>query len=146
VRSRTLFFYGTLQFPAVLEAVTGRRLACETAVLDGYARFRVRGEVYPGIVAAAGAHVPGVICSGVDPVALARVDRFEGEMYRREPVQVRAGRDGHAVDAETYVVRPRWRGLLADAPWDPDEFARRWHDAYVREGIAERRARGTLVR
>lgn len=140
MRTHILFFYGTLQFPAVLEAVTGRRLEGESAVLDGYARFRVRDEAYPGIVAAQGAHVPGVICTGIDPVSLARVDRFEGRMYRREPVQVRAARDGRAVDAETYVVRPRWRGLLADAPWDPDEFARRWHDAYVREGVAARRA------
>lgn len=147
MRTRTLFLYGTLQFPAIFEAVTGRRLEAESAVLEGYARFRVRGEAFPGIVAAAGAHVPGVICPGIDPVSLARVDRFEGEMYRREAVEVRAGRDGRAVAAETYVVRPRWRRLLADAPWDPGEFARRWHDAYIRdEGIGGRRMRGSLVR
>lgn len=146
MRTRTLFLYGTLQFPAVFEAVTGRPLESESAVLDGYARFRVRDEPYPAIVAAAGAHVPGVICADVDPVSLARVDRFEGEMYRRETVQVRAGREGRAVDAETYVIRPRWRVLLVDAPWDPDEFARRWHDTYVREGIAARRAHRMLVR
>lgn len=147
MRSRTLFFYGTLQFPAIFEAVTGRPLDGENAVLEGYARFRLRGEAFPGIVAAAGAHVPGVICRGIDAVSLARVDRFEGEIYRREPVEVRAGPDGRPVPAETYVVRPRWRGLLADAPWDPEEFARRWHDAYLRdEGIATRHARSTLAR
>lgn len=146
MRSRTLFCYGTLQFAAIFEAVTGRSLEGEDAVLEGYARFRVRGEAYPGIVAAAGAHVPGVIYTDIDPVSLARVDRFEGEMYRRQAVQVRASPEGRAVAAETYVVRPRWRVLLADAPWDPDEFARRWHDAYVRECLTERHASGTLVR
>lgn len=146
MRARTLFCYGTLQFPAIFEAVTGRPLEGESAVLEGYARFRVRGEVYPGIVEAAGAHVAGVIYSGIDPAALARVDRFEGGMYRRETVRVRVSREGRIVTAETYVVRPRWRVLLTDAPWDPDDFAHRWHDAYVHECSTGHRARGTPVR
>jgi len=138
MRSRRIFAYGTLQFPDIAAAVAGRRLPASAARLHGYARFQLKGEPYPGIVPRAGASVPGVVYEGVDGIVLDRLDEFEGEMYRREDVQVIVddGVDGDGegtpLAAQTYVIRPRWRSLLRPVDWDPDSFARHWHSAYVR--------------
>lgn len=135
--ARNVFAYGTLQFPAIAEAVTGRQLAGELAVLEGYGRHALREAPYPGIVPAPGSRTDGMLYRDVDPVALGRIDNFEDPLYRRETVRVRLAY-GECLRAVTYVVRQDWRAALAPSGWDPDEFARRWHDAYVRAARAER--------
>ena len=131
---RRIFVYGTLQFPAIAEAVTGRRLASARAWLEGYARFQIKDAPYPGIAPRPNASVEGLVYEDVDPAALERIDTFEGEMYRRVEVTV-TREDAAAVAAQTYVVRPRWRVLLREADWDPNAFAREWHETYVRACI-----------
>ena len=46
----TVFAYGTLIFPEVVEIVVGRRPPKWDALLPGYRRARLDGRVYPGIV------------------------------------------------------------------------------------------------
>lgn len=129
--THTVFVYGTLQFGDVLAAVIGRRLEGRAATLPDYARYAVKREPFPGIVPEPGSTVRGLVFSDIDPVALGRIDAFEGELYHREVVRVHTD-DGQEIDAQAYVMRPRYSALLADAPWDEDTFARRWHDRYVR--------------
>ncbi len=135
-----LFVYGTLQFPAVAAAVTGERLPGTRAVLDDFARHAVHGAPFPGIVPRPGHAVEGVLYENVGPAARRRIDAFEGDFYRRERVTVWRIDGGGAVSAQTYVVRPGARSALASTDWDPEAFARRWHDVYVRDLEAERRA------
>lgn len=135
-RARRIFAYGTLQFPAIMAAVTGVSRPGRLARLDDYGRYCVRDAPFPGIAPREGGQVAGLVYSRVDADALARIDAFEGALYRRERVLVQA--DGRPLSAETYIVRPHWRGLLIDADWDADAFARRWHDAYVRACQTER--------
>lgn len=130
-----LFVYGTLLFSDVLARVAGRRLEGREAVLPGYARHAVRGVVYPGVVRTPGAATEGRLVEGVDALALARIDRFEGRIYERRRLPVRvAGRAGF-VHAGVYVVPPARRHLLDHAPWDPEAFAAR-HLADYLEGCA----------
>ena len=77
-----VFTYGTLMLPSVMEAVTGRRFAAQKAMLHGYARFRVKGASYPGVVEAVGATTDGVLYLDVDAPSLARLDAFEGAFYQ----------------------------------------------------------------
>ena len=56
-----IFAYGTLGFPEIVHALTGRRFASRTAVLDGFARYRVRGRIYPDIVPAPDSRTAGVL-------------------------------------------------------------------------------------
>lgn len=135
-----LFAYGTLQFPDIIAAVTGRPLAGTPAVLDGYARFGIHNEPFPGIVPSEPHQVEGVLYTGVLPAERRRIDVFEGEPYHRETVIVRLPEDGASVEAITYVIRPHWRTVMTTAGWDPDEFARRWHDTYVERVSRARRA------
>ncbi len=135
-----LFAYGTLQFPDIIAAVTGRTLAGTPAVLDGYARFGIHNEPFPGIVPSEPHQVEGVLYTGVMPGERRRIDVFEGEPYQRETVLVRLPEDDASVEAVTYVIRPRWRTVMTTTGWDPDEFARRWHDTYVERVTRARRA------
>lgn len=135
-----LFAYGTLQFPEIIAAVTGRPLTGTRAVLDGYARFCIHNEPFPGIIPSEPHRVEGVVYTDVTPAERRRVDIFEGEPYHRETVMVRLPEHDTRIEAITYVIRPRWRSILSRSGWDPDEFARRWHDTYVERVTRARRA------
>ncbi|MDZ7748150.1 MAG: gamma-glutamylcyclotransferase family protein [Halofilum sp. (in: g-proteobacteria)] len=128
-----IFVYGTLQFPDIAAAVAGRPLQGRGARLVGYARFQVQRAPFPGIAPRPGARVDGLVYEDVDAAALARIDAFEGELYRRERVCVEPHDGDGPLQAQTYVVRPRWRSALRDRDWDPEAFAREWHAAYLRE-------------
>ena len=78
-----LFTYGTLMFPEVWQAVVGRPFAAIAGQVSGYALYRVRDAVFPGMVATTtGAPVVGIVYLDVDDEAVARLDRFEDDFYR----------------------------------------------------------------
>jgi gamma-glutamylcyclotransferase (GGCT)/AIG2-like uncharacterized protein YtfP len=52
-----------------------------------------------------------------------RLDRFEGDMYRRQRVQAQLA-DGATLMAETYLVRPRFLARLDRVEWNFAEFLR----------------------
>ncbi len=124
-----LFAYGTLVVPAVLEALIERRPSSRPARLEGFARFRVRGAAYPGIVETPGGGVEGVVYEPLDDEALAVLDVFEGELYERRVVEVRLA--DASVAAFTYVVPLRRRTQLSDEPWDLARFLRDELPAYL---------------
>ena len=114
-----VFTYGSLMFAEVwTRVVTGRYRALAARLAD-HARFAVAGETYPGMIASAGATVDGVLYLDVDDADVARLDRFEGDDYRRETVTL-ACADGSTRTGDTYVYLPRDR--LTKSPWDPDAF------------------------
>jgi gamma-glutamylcyclotransferase (GGCT)/AIG2-like uncharacterized protein YtfP len=118
-----VFAYGTLELPAVMAAVTGRRFPEREAELPGFARHRLRGRIYPAAIEAPGARVAGRLYEDVDGATLARLDRFEGPLYERREVAVLA-RGGGELRAQLYVLAEARRGELLAEPWDPAEFAR----------------------
>jgi gamma-glutamylcyclotransferase (GGCT)/AIG2-like uncharacterized protein YtfP len=129
--SDKLFCYGTLVFAGVMRAVTGGDHPSRSAVLRGYARYRVRGEPFPGIVEQPGAEVHGVLYHGVDATALNLIDVYEHECYARRLLEVDTG-DGSAARAWVYVVPPAMRARLGRRDWDRDAFARRHLGAWLR--------------
>ena len=128
--SRHVFTYGTLLFPEVMEAVAGRVFASVPATLAGFARVCVRGAVYPGAREQAGASIAGLLYRDLDAAALARLDRFEGELYERRRVRVARG-GGASLDAEAYVVPARLIARLEPCAWDPKRFRREHLAAYL---------------
>jgi gamma-glutamylcyclotransferase (GGCT)/AIG2-like uncharacterized protein YtfP len=118
-----LFTYGSLMFRPVWECVVAGRYAARNAVVHGYRRGRVRGEVYPGLVPGPpDSAIPGVVYLDVSDTDLARLDRFEGEggPYYRAPLQVTFD-DGDQREAWAYLFR--YPDRLDDAGWDPARFA-----------------------
>jgi gamma-glutamylcyclotransferase (GGCT)/AIG2-like uncharacterized protein YtfP len=126
-----LFCYGTLEFPPVMRAVAGRRFPGLPAVLSGYRRLGVRGEVFPGIAAQSGAEVPGTLYTGLTRAHLRKLDAYENAFYRRRLLRVRDAA-GRAQAAWAYVVPRLYRHRLGAGDWDPDRFARRHFTRYLR--------------
>jgi gamma-glutamylcyclotransferase (GGCT)/AIG2-like uncharacterized protein YtfP len=119
----------------VMDVVVGRRFAAQPAVLPGYRRRLVRGAVYPAVVPAPSESVAGVLLEGLDPSALARLDRFEGPLYARPELRVTLA-GGESRSAFVYVLRPEHASLLSDAPWDEAAF----RAEHLREYLAACRA------
>lgn len=130
-RDACLFAYGTLMFPPIFTAVTGREGAMRPAVLAGYARLRVRDTPYPALVAAAAASTEGLLSAPLDLATWQRLDEFEGSFYDRITVSV-ALADGRTAAAQTYVATARGRHRLSTSAWLPDAFAAEHLDSYVR--------------
>jgi gamma-glutamylcyclotransferase (GGCT)/AIG2-like uncharacterized protein YtfP len=125
-----VFTYGTLLFPEVMDAVAGRTFVQVPATLAGFTRVRVRGAVYPAAREEAGGSITGLLYLDVDAAALARLDRFEGELYERRSVRVTSD-DGAGSTAEVYVVPPARYGRLEPRAWDLEQFRREHLASYV---------------
>lgn len=118
------FAYGSLEFPDVMEAVTGRRFAGCEAVLEGFARELLAERPYPGLAPRPGARTTGVLYDGLDVRAFELLDLFEDDFYARRALDV-SGDDGRVVRAEVYVVEETHVSLLTGAPWSRTRFAAR---------------------
>lgn len=120
-----VFTYGSLMFAPVWQRVVQGRYHCIKATLFGYQRFAVSGEAYPGILVhsggAADAQVAGLVYLDVDADDLLRLDRFEGEDYRRCTVGVHTDAAAPALPAQTYVYNHAAR--LSEQAWNPQDFA-----------------------
>jgi gamma-glutamylcyclotransferase (GGCT)/AIG2-like uncharacterized protein YtfP len=126
-----LFAYGTLMLPALVQALLGRRVHARPARLEGFARYRMRGRPYPGIVAMPGAATQGVLIEGLTPADVRRLDAFEGTLYQRRRVEVTAA-GGARLPAETYVIPEARRWLLTGEAWSRERFERRHLPTWVR--------------
>jgi gamma-glutamylcyclotransferase (GGCT)/AIG2-like uncharacterized protein YtfP len=109
--------YGSLMFEPVWSAVVTGKYSSQSVRVDGWQRFVIPGEDYPGAVLSAGASMAAVLWKGVGADDLGRLDEFEGDQYQRVPVVV--GPEGSP--AWIYA----WRGQrpLDSTIWDPDAFA-----------------------
>ena len=114
-----LFTYGTLEIPDVFEKVSGGSRRSAPALLQGYARFLVKGECYPGITERGDHSTPGTLYFDMDAAILARIDRFEGPQFTRQTVDVVTSLDGKHWSAYVYTVAPE---DLGGEPWDPGVF------------------------
>ncbi len=131
--STNIFTYGSLMFAEVWTRVVTGDYRSVRARLDGYARFEVRDQTYPGMVAQANSQVAGVLYLDVDDADLARLDHFEGDDYQRVAHEV-ACEDGFARAAETYVYR--LHDCLLKTSWQPETFAmQRFLDTYCRDKL-----------
>lgn len=123
--TRHLFTYGSLMFPPVWHRVVGNSYPSETAVLPGYAIFRVANEPYPGIVPVVGAPgVSGVVYRDLDEDAIDRLDRFEGDAYRRLPMRVVLA-SGRFLRCDTYVFLPSALHVLSPESWTAEDFRKK---------------------
>ena len=125
-----IFAYGTLMIPAVMYAATARHFRFKKAMLKGYARFRVKGESYPGIISQTDAITKGIIYLNVDKQSLERLDAFEGELYQRTAVRVET-KEAEILNAQTYVVKSEYRDVLSSKGWDVREFIQKHLETFL---------------
>ena len=130
VLSAFMFCYGTLEIPEILNAVAGFRYPGRTALLHDYARYCVRGEVYPAVIREPGACTRGTMYTGITSTVLRKIDAYEGGLYQRRLLSVHDDED-NILNAWTYVVPRRFRYALSTRAWDRDEFVRVHLPAYM---------------
>ena len=121
---QNLFAYGTLMCEDIMRKVSGHCLPHVPGILTGYIRRCVRGESYPALVSHNRGRVEGVLYLNIPISAWDRLDRFEGELYVRQLVQVEL-RDKTMLKAATYIIRPKFRNYLKQSDWNFAEFLRK---------------------
>ena len=110
-------------FADIMFRVTKNRYKSESALLRNYRRLTVRDEWYPGILPSKGDVVTGMVYFRLTEADWRRLDLFEGEMYRRETINVEFA-DGRSASAQTYVVRPQFEYRLSGKGWSAEAFRR----------------------
>jgi len=128
--SDALFTYGTLQFPEVMEAVTGLVLPWMEAEAPGFAQFRFVDRIYPGMVAREGALTQGRVYTALSHQTWELLDRFEDPIYRRDLLEVYR-LDGSIMTAHAYVLPVAQQHLLSSELWQMDWFIEAHLDGYV---------------
>ena len=131
------FAYGTLMDSEIMRLASKGRYDADPAILVGYSRKMVTGEVYPAITESEGASVAGVVYFNVPVVALQRLDVFEGSLYRRRLVTVTSS-TGQALDAYAYTLSPEHGARLSKADWSYEEFLRNGRSAFLRAHLGIR--------
>jgi gamma-glutamylcyclotransferase (GGCT)/AIG2-like uncharacterized protein YtfP len=116
-----IFAYGTLLVPSVMKVVTGQSFAFEHATLQGYARYKIKGHTFPGIIESTNQSVEGIVYNAIDEASLQRLDAFESDVYYRKKVMVTLGNHEQTL-AYTYVIAPEHSNLLTDQDWDLEQF------------------------
>ncbi|HHN65745.1 MAG TPA: gamma-glutamylcyclotransferase [Nitrospirae bacterium] len=120
----SLFVYGTLMWPEVLRAVIGRTCCqMQEAVLYGFKRCRVRGEIYPAIKKAPRSKVVGKLVRDLTEKELRLLDEYEGGEYERIQVRVNTA-SNREEDVFTYVIKDEYQHLLDDREWDERVISR----------------------
>ncbi|MCF7974928.1 MAG: gamma-glutamylcyclotransferase [Phycisphaerae bacterium] len=127
-----LFTYGTLMCDDIMQHVSGCAPACVPGTLTGYSRRSVTGESYPAILQHRPGRVKGLVYLNVPDWAWQRLDRFEGEMYARQSVQIGL-QDGSTVPAATYVIKPEFLRHLDPSDWDFTEFLTSHKDGFQKQ-------------
>ncbi|MBF0289596.1 MAG: gamma-glutamylcyclotransferase [SAR324 cluster bacterium] len=104
-----------------MREVSGGNFSHVSGILKNYSRRSVRGEYYPALLSHTGSSVEGVVYTNVTKEAWIRLDRFEGEMYTRQLVQIELN-DGIALPAFTYIVHKNYLDRLDLTEWDFKNF------------------------
>lgn len=133
-----LFVYGTLIFPEVVFALTGRKFKTENATLQDYYRYSIfDGNIpraYPAITENLHGEVYGKIIFDVDEESLQILDFFEGKKYKRKAIQVTL--DNKPISVFTYVWNEKLKEKLK-SDWNPDEFKQNHLRIYVHHKIPD---------
>lgn len=129
---RHLFAYGSLMCPDIMRLVSGLALSGEPATLVGYRRCKMRGETYPAVLVDRDSSVTGMLYRDLNPPAWQRLDRFEGEMYRRLETPARLS-DNSVINAGVYVIRTAYQHHLLPEDWSFDEFLREGKARFERD-------------
>ncbi|VAX10468.1 hypothetical protein MNBD_GAMMA25-1388 [hydrothermal vent metagenome] len=126
-----LFTYGTLEIPQVVQIITGQVLTGMPAHLEGYARYLLKDQAYPGIIPEVGASISGTLYLDLDDVLMARLDEYEDTCYEKRKLRVIV-ENGMGINALAYVVPEESRELLSSRLWDREHFINDELDIFLR--------------
>jgi gamma-glutamylcyclotransferase (GGCT)/AIG2-like uncharacterized protein YtfP len=125
----SVFTYGTLQIPEVMQAVVGREVASSPASLLSYRRHKIKNQVFPGLSYQPAAETAETLYTKMSAAELDLLDAFEADFYTREVVQAEV--KGVLFDAFVYVMAANYQYLLLDEDWDRREFEQLYLPHYL---------------
>ncbi|MCG8451284.1 MAG: gamma-glutamylcyclotransferase [Pirellulales bacterium] len=129
--SLNLFTYGTLMFPEVWKRIHIGEFPAVPATLRGFAIYRVRDAVFPGIVRADDTkQVTGRVYLNLDEDTLFELDAYESDLYERINVTATL-EDGTELACYAFVVPDSHRQALTDEPWDATQFEQQELQKYL---------------
>lgn len=135
--SMNLFVYGTLMYPEIWKKVVSGTYEQQTAYLQGFQRWKVIGEYYPVIIPDLRAEsIQGILYYALDEQDWKVLDRFEGNLYFREKVQVKT-MEGNNLDAFVYVLKESWYQVIEYKPWSDYWFNRYGRHLFLKEWEGE---------
>ncbi|MFE9576211.1 gamma-glutamylcyclotransferase family protein [Nocardia sp. NPDC006044] len=119
----SLFVYGTLQFPEVLDALIGRVPQRRAATVTGWRVAALPGLLYPGLVPEPDALARGLVLRGLNAAEWAVLDAFEDDQYDLRAISLPSSADR----VSTYV----WTAAVAQDDWHPDQFTETYLPDFV---------------
>ena len=118
-------------FPEVWRRISIGEFPSQPATLRGYAMYRVKDAVYPGIILAEEAsEVAGLVYTDLDEDTLFELDTYESSFYERLPVMVVTA-TGEQLECHAYIVPLSRRDLLTNEGWDREYFQLHELDKYL---------------
>jgi len=139
---RSLFVYGTLMAPSVIETVIGRVPAGCRARLAGFVRHPVHGRVYPGMIPSTSpsSTTTGFLYKDLTDLEMKRLDYFEDVEYTRRNVNVvllenAEEQSASMLSTETYVWTNPVVELDTTRDWSYDDFCKNELDNYLRRTV-----------
>jgi gamma-glutamylcyclotransferase (GGCT)/AIG2-like uncharacterized protein YtfP len=120
-----IFTYGSLMFSPVWDTIVkGNYRAC-SARLQGYCRRKIQDDIYPVAFSSDnGDFINGIVYYDVEANDILRLDIFEGDYYMRCNARVKL-KDQNHVDADVYIIKPRYQHLISSEEWNPHDFQKR---------------------
>ena len=116
-----IFTYGSLMFSDVWKKVVQGNYYSSSATLQGYRRFCIRNQSYPGLRQTGGQDtVNGIVYHDINNQDLKLLDAFEGGYYERVPVTVDL--ENSSIKSHVYLIRDQYLYLATEKQWDPEVF------------------------
>ena len=115
-----LFAYGTLIFEEILSKLLGAEHISIPGLLENYKIIKFYNAEYPGIIPDIESNVSGKIIFGINEQDISILDAYEGVMYKRSILKVKALSKEY--DCHVYVVDDNYREELSEEPWCPIDF------------------------
>lgn len=126
-----LFAYGSLMFEQVWSRVARGDYIRRSARLPGFARRKVRHDVYPVVFRTQDSDgVDGIVYLDVSKEDVARLDHFEGESYDRQKHMI-VVEGSEKLVAAVYVLKDHYDYIIDHKEWDPLWFAQEGLAAFL---------------
>lgn len=126
-----IFAYGTLMDREIMADVCGEHYHGTPGTLEGFKRRRVLDAMFPAITPDPTESVSGLLYPAVSDQALARLDRFEGELYQRRAVSLIHPETGEHYSTQAYVIKAEHQHRLSTEAWTLDWFLEQGKPSFV---------------
>lgn len=119
-------------FADVWKRIGLKQRPSQSAILPGYAIYRIRGTLIPGIICTGPEdQVQGILYHGLDEATLEELDVYESDLYQRTTVRAR-NLDSEQIESQAYVIPVSNRRVLSIETWDADWFKQHGLGQYLR--------------